>query len=135
HRAVRHSAYFIVFTNWGYRSMRNIHWKRFVAGLACGLGILGAVQAQSYPSTPVTLIAPYPPGGATDLYARSVAAGLETLGLPAGHPGGGRWSLRPARAHRASSAPLTRRARPLTATPCLSAPRPCSRCCRCSAHA
>lgn len=62
--------------------MRNIHWKRFVAGLACGLGILGAAQAQSYPSTPVTLIAPYPPGGATDLYARSVAAGLETLGQP-----------------------------------------------------
>src|SRR5690606_21763858 len=68
--------------NRGYRSMRNIHWKRFVAGLVCGLGILGTVQAQSYPSTPVTLIAPYPPGGATDLYARSVAAGLEALGQP-----------------------------------------------------
>jgi tripartite-type tricarboxylate transporter receptor subunit TctC len=42
-----------------------------------------AVQAQSYPSGPITIVAPYPPGGATDLYARAVATGLEEFGQPA----------------------------------------------------
>ncbi|GAB3093294.1 tripartite tricarboxylate transporter substrate binding protein [Bordetella muralis] len=41
---------------------------------------MGAANAEQYPDRPITLIAPYPPGGATDLYARSVAAGLDELG-------------------------------------------------------
>ncbi|GAB3116082.1 tripartite tricarboxylate transporter substrate binding protein [Bordetella tumbae] len=41
---------------------------------------MGAANAEQYPDKPITLIAPYPPGGATDLYARSVAAGLDELG-------------------------------------------------------
>jgi len=65
--------------------MLNVSWKKPFASLACGLGLLaaaqtGAAQAQTYPDKPINLVAPYPPGGATDLYARSVAAGLGELG-------------------------------------------------------
>ncbi|HYL23574.1 MAG TPA: tripartite tricarboxylate transporter substrate binding protein [Burkholderiales bacterium] len=40
-------------------------------------------HAQSYPSKPVTLIVPYPPGGGTDFFARTVGQKMaETLGQP-----------------------------------------------------
>jgi tripartite-type tricarboxylate transporter receptor subunit TctC len=42
--------------------------------------LAGAVQAQNFPSGPIAIVAPYPPGGATDLYARAVATGLAELG-------------------------------------------------------
>ncbi|WP_110961931.1 tripartite tricarboxylate transporter substrate binding protein [Acidovorax sp. ST3] len=38
--------------------------------------------AQTFPNKPITIVAPYPPGGATDLYARSVANGLAEWGQP-----------------------------------------------------
>lgn len=39
-------------------------------------------QAQAFPAKPITIVAPYPPGGATDLYARAVGNGLSELGQP-----------------------------------------------------
>ncbi|CAM3960721.1 ABC transporter substrate-binding protein [Bordetella tumbae] len=61
--------------------MHNVSWKKLFASLAFGgLCLMGAANAEQYPDKPITLIAPYPPGGATDLYARSVAAGLDELG-------------------------------------------------------
>ena len=47
----------------------------------CVLGFLAlfsvaAAQAQSYPSKPVKLIVPFPPGGSTDLVARSITTTL-----------------------------------------------------------
>ena len=36
-------------------------------------------QAQSYPSRPITLIAPFPPGGATDIVARIMAERMRPL--------------------------------------------------------
>lgn len=55
------------------------HWGKWLMAW-CLLGITLAVQAQSFPSKPITIVAPYPPGGATDLYARSLATGLAELG-------------------------------------------------------
>jgi tripartite-type tricarboxylate transporter receptor subunit TctC len=49
---------------------------------ACGLGVSGA-HAQSYPSRPITLIVPFPPGGSTDAVARFMAEGMSPiLGQP-----------------------------------------------------
>ncbi|MES2183721.1 MAG: tripartite tricarboxylate transporter substrate binding protein [Pseudomonadota bacterium] len=51
----------------------------------CGIVLVGLailVQAQTFPTKPITVVAPYPPGGATDLYARSVANGLAEFGQP-----------------------------------------------------
>ena len=50
--------------------------KALVAiALAAWLGLAGA---QSFPTRPVTLISPFPPGGSTDIVARIVAAELTT---------------------------------------------------------
>ena len=55
---------------------------RFTLFLASFL-FAGAVAAQAYPNKPVRVIVPWPPGQATDLAARIVAAKLqETLGQP-----------------------------------------------------
>ena len=46
-----------------------------------GLACLNPVQAQTYPSKPVRLIVPFPAGGATDLFARTLSQKLsEKLG-------------------------------------------------------
>jgi tripartite-type tricarboxylate transporter receptor subunit TctC len=54
-----------------------------VAGLVAATMSAGIASAQVYPSHPVTIVVPFPAGGATDVLARIVAEGLRTpLGQP-----------------------------------------------------
>jgi tripartite-type tricarboxylate transporter receptor subunit TctC len=54
-----------------------------LAALSCTLALTGPAAAQSYPVKPVHLILPSPPGGGTDVVARTLAQKLsESLGQP-----------------------------------------------------
>ena len=61
--------------------MVRLFWAASLAALAA-LAPLGA-GAQSYPTRPVTLIVPFPPGGSTDTAARILA---EAMRAPLGQP-------------------------------------------------
>ena len=55
--------------------------KRLIAVLA--LATASAVQAQEYPTKPITMIVAFPPGGVADIVGRPLAASMEkTLGQP-----------------------------------------------------
>jgi len=57
--------------------------KLFAAAvLAVLAGVTGAL-AQTYPSRPITLVVPFPPGGSTDAAARIMA---ERMRVPLGQP-------------------------------------------------
>jgi len=63
------------------------HPRRQFLRLAVGAAALPALSrnadAQSYPTRPITIIVPYPPGGATDVIARNLAERMKTfLGRP-----------------------------------------------------
>src|SRR3546814_16983207 len=61
------------------------------AGLA--LALAPAAQAASYPDHPVTVVVPYPPGGAADIFGRAIAhamePGLKQTVLVENRPGAG----------------------------------------------
>src|SRR5688572_30949862 len=50
---------------------------RFLVVLVLGLMLAAAAQAQQYPSRPIRIISPFPPGGFSDLACRAVALGLQ----------------------------------------------------------
>ncbi|HEY5900818.1 MAG TPA: tripartite tricarboxylate transporter substrate binding protein [Burkholderiales bacterium] len=56
--------------------------RRFVAGTAAAaaaLAVKPAFSQEAYPSRPVTLVNPFPPGGAADVVGRPFAAAVEPL--------------------------------------------------------
>ena len=57
------------------------NWSRSVGILFVGIMALspGGAMGDTYPSRPVSMIVPFPPGGATDLTARPIAAALEPI--------------------------------------------------------
>ena len=56
---------------------------RLLAALVVVLGNIASASAQSYPSRPITMVVPFPAGGATDTIARIIAERMRTsLGQP-----------------------------------------------------
>ena len=61
--------------------MTKRHLLRGLCAFAVAMSALGWAQAQTYPVKPVRLIVPFPAGGATDLFARTLSQKLgEKLG-------------------------------------------------------
>ena len=57
--------------------------KRFIATLALGCAFSAAAVAQAWPSKPITLVVPFPPGGSSDTIARALGAKMQDkLGQP-----------------------------------------------------
>jgi len=53
---------------------------RFALALTlCGLSITTAFAQEKFPDRPITIVAPFPPGGVADLTARPVAASMEKI--------------------------------------------------------
>jgi len=58
-----------------------IRFKRLLCSALVALGVVAPAAAETYPARPVTMIVAYPPGGASDVIARVVAAKMsERLG-------------------------------------------------------
>jgi tripartite-type tricarboxylate transporter receptor subunit TctC len=49
---------------------------RFLLALGAGLGVVSPMQAQTFPSRPITMVVPYPAGGPSDAVGRVLADGM-----------------------------------------------------------
>ena len=66
------------------KDVYTINRRRLVQTLAMALAVSGgSAMAQAWPSKPISLIVPFPPGGTTDVLARSLGEKLQqSLGQP-----------------------------------------------------
>src|SRR5262249_29592584 len=81
-------------------------WPLAAAVLAAGIFATGPASAQTYPSRPITLVVPYPPGGATDAIARIIQDSMsQSLGqqIVVENIGGAGGMIAAARAARAAT--------------------------------
>src|SRR5262245_43021493 len=53
--------------------------RRFMLGSAAALAVRTAAAQGAYPSRPVTIISPFPPGGATEVVTRPLASAMEPI--------------------------------------------------------
>ena len=51
--------------------------KKLLTTIALGLAAAAGAHAQAWPSKPVTLLVPFPPGGSTDMIARTLGSKLQ----------------------------------------------------------
>ncbi len=51
--------------------------KKLLTALSLGLVFVAGAQAQAWPAKPVTLLVPFPPGGSTDMIARTLGPKLQ----------------------------------------------------------
>lgn len=56
-----------------------MRWTRLLVSLALAIVVCGQASAQPYPRRPVTLIVPFPPGAATDAFARVSARRMSEI--------------------------------------------------------
>jgi len=52
---------------------------RFLTAIAVALAAFAAAAQEAYPTRPITMIVPFPPGGVADLTGRPIAAGMEKV--------------------------------------------------------
>jgi tripartite-type tricarboxylate transporter receptor subunit TctC len=51
--------------------------KKLLTACGLGLALVAGAQAQAWPNKPVTMVVPFPPGGSTDMIARTLGAKLQ----------------------------------------------------------